>query len=196
MDLKWHHGNGIKIPSTVPWYSNEAASTLFLSKTSAPTLVDASIRGPCYFSYLHRKRASFHCSLFRHLVDFATRTTTGSLMPGVGNNMSVPNLAWQWEPAFLGAQIPQSLRLFLRVHKYIEWKEPRYSHSYLFDCILCCFDLQPTLQLLVWSDLLSVVVTCKNWTLFSSPLLCTYSAWEMAFSVLWFSQTIHKRVGR
>lgn len=96
---------------------------------------------------------------------------TGSLMPGVWNNISVSSLAWQWELAFLGAQIPQSQRLLLRVDKYIDEKSPDHSYSYLFDCILCCFHLQLPLKFLVWSYLLSVVATCKNWTLFSLPLL-------------------------
>lgn len=43
---------------------------------------------------------------------------------------------------------------------------------YLFDCILCWFDRQPTLKFLVWWYLLSVAVTCKNWTLF---LPCSYA---------------------
>ena len=54
---------------------------------------------------------------------------TGSLKPDVCNNVSVSNLAWQWELTFLGAQILQSQSLLLRVDKYIDEKSPHHSYS-------------------------------------------------------------------
>lgn len=58
---------------------------------------------------------------------------TSSLKPDVWNNMSVSNLAWQWEVAFLGAQIlwlKFRARAFCwRVDKYIDGKSPDHSYS-------------------------------------------------------------------
>lgn len=78
---------------------------------------------------------------------------SGSLMPGVWNNMSASNLAQQWELAFLGAQILQSQCLLLRVDKYIDEKS-LYRSYFLFiwlHIVLFWFIIHPQIPGLVVS---------------------------------------------
>lgn len=118
------------MPSSFSWYYRKAASTLFLSKTS----VSLYSGGRC---------SSGALLFFLPLLEICTETSppslvfssfchgdhTGSLKPDMWSNMSVSNLAWQWELAFLGAQILQSQSLLLRVDKYIDEKSLDHSYS-------------------------------------------------------------------
>ena len=107
INFKWHyHHHGIKVPSNFSWYYSKAASTLCLSETSvSPYYGDCFYLGVLLFFFLLLKVCTPPSQPSLVFGRFFHGDDTGSLKSDVWNNMSVSNLAWQWEVAFLGAQI-------------------------------------------------------------------------------------------
>ena len=152
LNCKWHyHYHGIEVPLSFSWYYREAALTLFLSKTSASLLSGLCFYLGALLFFLPLGTMgpppSWPSPVFGGVCH---GDHTGSLPPGMWNNLSVPSLAWQWELVFLGAQIPRSPSHLLRVDNIYMRKALITPIPYLFICILCCFDLQPPLKVLVW----------------------------------------------
>lgn len=199
LNCKWHcHYRGIEVPFSFSWYYTEPALTLSLSKTSASlhSLCCFCLGAVLFFLPLWSMSAppSQPCPVFG---GFSHGDHPGGLPPGTWNNTSVPSLAWQWEPAFLGAQILQSLSPLLRVDNIYVGKKNHWSLLFLicwFAYVLFWFTTPSQNSGLIVSINRGCHLQELNFIFL--PLWSTYGGWEMVSLCLHFHRFFIKKLTR